>query len=261
MLWDDPAPDGRPLPLIVAAKWEFNLQHHVADGETWYALRDWVEGLTGEESRFVLAKLKRTMGDMLTSSRHMPYHLADGRHRKLAFVVDVDLYRVAAYLRPMADRPALAQIKEYLARAGAFADELRLEPERAAARIEGMVSRKAMMDALSKAVQGAPGWLYGAATNDVYKGLYKRSYGQLAADLRTKSPRDKMSVPALRYLDIAEWMISQQIGSSSHLTADQARAIIQDIAALIGVQVEEVEQRLRIDAVTGTVRPLIADHR
>ncbi|MDX1995306.1 MAG: hypothetical protein SF029_23180 [bacterium] len=38
-----------PLPLLVAKKWGFPLQHYVQqDGETLYAIQDWIAGLTEE---------------------------------------------------------------------------------------------------------------------------------------------------------------------------------------------------------------------
>lgn len=37
--------DSRPLPLIVAEKWSFNLAYVQEDGIYWYAIVDWILSL------------------------------------------------------------------------------------------------------------------------------------------------------------------------------------------------------------------------
>ena len=39
--------DSRPLPLIVAEKWNFRLQYYLIESVAWYAIQDWIVGLTG----------------------------------------------------------------------------------------------------------------------------------------------------------------------------------------------------------------------
>ena len=257
-LWEDAfIPDDTPLPLLVAARWEFPLQYHVTGGKYRYALQDWIHGLTQISGKALWEQVRRLRNDpdCTLNVESEPYRATDGKTYKRPFVDDRSLYRSAQALRPLNSRERLPEvhtaIMEYLAAAGVLADQMRRDPEWAAARIEGMVSRKAMMAALREAVEQAPPWLYGAATNDVYRGLYHRDRDELAAQLETKNVRDKLSVPALRYLDIAEWTISQQIGDMQQIGVEQTRDIIQDIAGMIGVQVGEVEQRLGIDVVSG----------
>lgn len=143
------------------------------------------------------------------------------------------------------------RIKRWLAHAGAQVIEDEVNPERAAARYEGKISRKAFMQALQSAIENPTQQVYGIATNKVYVGVLGRDAKQLKELLHAKNPRDKMSVPALRYLDIAEWLCSQRIGEAQELSADQAYALITDIAGAIGVQVTDLERQFGLDIVTG----------
>jgi hypothetical protein len=118
-------------------------------------------------------------------------------------------------------------------------------------RQNGTISRKALTDAIQKVVVNANPTFYGTATNDVYRGVFGRDTKQLKRDLQTESPRDKMSVPALAYLSIAEFFGSQQLNESDELTIPQARQVIQEVAGRVGMQVNEMESLLGIDIVTG----------
>jgi hypothetical protein len=108
------------------------------------------------------------------------------------------------------------------------------------------------MAALVQAIDSMPRWFPGIATNDVYEGLFERTYKGLCEALRTDSPRDKMGKLALRYLDIAEEICAHHIGQAEHLSTDTARGIIQDVATIIGSQVRETERIMGADIVTGS---------
>jgi hypothetical protein len=150
--------DTTPLPLIVARQWGFPLQHHVVDGEYWYALKDWVAGLTGETDATSVNNLIRQYKSTLTAdsvvyfkyttesnqrAHKMSYTARDGKTYKVQFVRDLELYRIAAYLRPTSEREALKQIKDYLAAAGVLADEARRNPEETAALLEDVSDARA----------------------------------------------------------------------------------------------------------------------
>lgn len=44
-------PDDRPLPLIVAEKWDFKLDYAHLGDNYFYAIQDWVTGLTSSNTR------------------------------------------------------------------------------------------------------------------------------------------------------------------------------------------------------------------
>jgi len=54
----DSEKDDLPLPLIVAEKWEFPLAHMEIEGQLFYAVQDWLRGLTGSDN------IRRIWSDM-----------------------------------------------------------------------------------------------------------------------------------------------------------------------------------------------------
>lgn len=252
--------DSERLPLRVARHFQFPLQHHEIDGVQWYALQDWVRGLTGETNVKKISQIINVYGkdsdfDLKSNSQKLPYRAADNKTYQRDFVTNLDLYRIAAYLRQTSDRPSLKAVKEYLARAGAFVEHIENNPQWAAARLQGTISRKAFMAAIRDALANPPQWVYGEATNDVYKGVLGRDSQQLKRDLKADNPRDVMDVLALRYLDIAETICARRIGNAQSLSFDQARGLWTHIAEMIGYQVATLEQQLGIDITTG--KPLL----
>lgn len=121
--------DIRPLPLIVADRWGFELQYHAAsDGKTYFAVQDWIRGLTGENDiRKVLSKLKKEMPIL---SRPLDYTASDGKTYQREFTNDESLYRITQYLRNTKDRPMIAEIRQYLAEAGSLLDDWRRNPDK-----------------------------------------------------------------------------------------------------------------------------------
>lgn len=172
---------------------------------------------------------------------------ADGKKR-LTDVAGVDvLFRIVQEI-PGAQASI---VKDWLAERGKQAIEDEADPERAAIRWQGKVSRKAFIAALAEAVISMPKYGYGVATNDIYRGLFQRTTEQLRRQLETDQPREKMSAPALGYLHIAEWIAARRLGEATEVTFSEARQIIQNIAEMIGAQVYETERRMGIDVVTG----------
>jgi hypothetical protein len=124
---DLPESDDRPLPLIVADMWDFPLQY-VADDEDeyFYAIEDWIAGITSEESRYKVQQSWDKMKKKLSISvRKSPFTNAQGRVDQKDFTDDNGLYLIAQNLRVTKARTALAEIKEYLAKAGVFVDDIR----------------------------------------------------------------------------------------------------------------------------------------
>lgn len=270
-LYKDHASDPRPLPLIVAAIWRFSLQHD--DTAEQFAVNDWIVGLTGATA-VKASEMWRQMDKAQTriSVTSLPYVAGDGKTYQRDYTDDKGLYAIAAHLRATADRPALAQIKQYLAMAGAFTDELRRAPERGIdaaeqvykrrgkddawiqARIEGRFARQHFTAALGAALGNPQGVHYALATNEVYTGLWKRTAAQLKEALglsKSQALRDHQPALALMYQRMAEMVIAEKLGAATDLTWQEAEAIIRTLAAMIGRHADETGRALGTDLATG----------
>jgi hypothetical protein len=126
--------DARPLPLIVAEKWNFPLAYVKTENVILYAVQDWIRGLTGTKvARAIWAEIKRrSVGQMSISTQQLPYVSSDSKTYQMDFTDDKGLYLIAQYLRVTKARPVLDAIKKYLAEAGVFVDEARRDPGAAA---------------------------------------------------------------------------------------------------------------------------------
>jgi len=128
--------DERPLPILVSEKWLFPLAYHETVDGFFYAIQDWIVGLTDSDRD----KTKRVWNKLKTqrsiSSRLLPYISTDGKTYQRDFTNDFGLYLITQYLRSTKERPVLSQIKKYLSDAGVFVDEVRRNPEGAAAMLD-----------------------------------------------------------------------------------------------------------------------------
>lgn len=134
----EPDDDRTPLPLLVAKRWGFPLQYYIIEGEAWYSVLDWIKGITGAERpqtskmwtkmKIQLSTSSRQLGDLLQS---FSYLANDNKKYASDFAVDRGLYLIAQNLRVTKARPALDEIKRFLAAAGAFVDEARRDPDAA----------------------------------------------------------------------------------------------------------------------------------
>ncbi|MBC8098229.1 MAG: hypothetical protein H7Y11_02195 [Armatimonadetes bacterium] len=274
-----------PLPLLVAKRWDFPLAATQTDDGMYYAVQDWINGLTGkDEARKLWAKMVKMMPQLSTSSRQLPYLATNGKIYQLAFVTDKGLYLIAQYLRVTKARPVLDEIKRYLAAAGVFADEVRrdantivssgaLTPDQAIdaaiqayraqgkddnwirARLEGKIKRNDFTAALTAAVADTlTRRHYATATDDIYRGLWGRTAAYLKLELnvpKKASLRDYQPALALDYQRIAEGVSAQKLGQRDELTWDEARTIVQQVAAFIGRQAKETSELLQMDLATG----------
>src|SRR5690606_33103248 len=96
---------------------------------------------------------------------------------------------------------------------------------------------------------------YGAATNAVYKGLWRRDAATLKTQLglpKSANLRDHQPRIAAHYQAIVELTVAHILGEAQTVTADHALAIIDRIARVIGVQASELGALLGIDIATGT---------
>jgi hypothetical protein len=283
------ADDPTPLPLIVAERWGFPLAQHKTETGLVYAVQDWLRGLTGEEdTRKIWTKFKKTEAgkQMSTWSRRLPYKAKDGKNYQRDYTTDKGLYLIAQYLRVKEDRPMLDEIRRFLAAAGAFVDEVRRDPdvlldnvtnpdklidaviayyrkrgkddEWIQARIEGKIKRNQFTAALTEFVRDMLKPYYGIATDDVYRGLWRRGAAQLKTELGLSNQtnlRDHQPTLALQYQGIVEQACAQKLGARQELDWAEAREIIQTVAALVGQNAQQLSQFLQTDLATG--QPLL----
>jgi hypothetical protein len=88
----------------------------------------------------------------------------------------------------------------------------------------------------------------------VYRGLWARTASQLKGELGLSSNanlRDHQPTLALYYQGIVEEVCAHKIGERSELFWDEARDIIQTVAAIIGRQAKETSDLLQLDLPTG----------
>jgi hypothetical protein len=120
--------DDTPLPLLVAKRWNFPLAHVETEKGMFYAVQDWMRGLSGEENTSNLwSMFKKTDAgkQSVNSIVRLPYKANDRKTYKRNYTTDKGLYIIAQYMRVKHDRPMLDEIRRFLAAAGAFVDEVR----------------------------------------------------------------------------------------------------------------------------------------
>jgi hypothetical protein len=283
--------DARPLPLIVAERWNFPLAHLHHEQALFYAVQDWIRGLTGEaDTRYLISKFKKTEAGQQTwnSIQRLPYKASDGKTYQRDYATDRGLYLIAQYLRVKQDRPMLDEIRRFLAAAGAFVDKVRREPDKlidAAAvnpdklleafieyhrkrgkddhwirmRIDSKIKRNRFTAALAEFVRDVlTPRHYATATDDVYRGLWGRTAAALKRELSVSSGslRDHQPTLALYYQGIVEEVCAQKIGAREELWWEEAREIIRQVTLIIGRQAQETSELLGQDLATG--RPLLS---
>lgn len=285
-----PETDETPLPLIVAQRWNFPLAHIQTENGMVYAVQDWMRGLLGEDKVSNLwAMFKKTEAGKQTynSIVTLPYKAKDGKSYKRDYVDDKGLYLIAQYMRVKHDRPMLTEIRQFLAAAGAFVDQLRLEPEAIFenvkdpdklldafvayhrkrgkdddwidTRIKSTLSRLHFTKALKEFVDVIlVRKHYATATDDVYIGLWGRSASSLKSELnlgKNDNLRDNQPSLGLTYQAIVEEICAVKLGKREEVTWGEARDIIQSVAKIIGRQAEETSLLMEEDLATG--KPLL----
>lgn len=284
--------DNRPLPLIVAEKWEFKLAHvHEVDGVFWYAVQDWIVGVlsvTPRNATLIWADARRNDDfELLDSIQQFPYKAINNKTYMMDFTTDKNLYILIQGFRLTKKRRLLAAIRDYLAKAGAFVDEVRREPEKVVTsgaidpetaleavikmyqrqgksdewirmRINTKIHRVAFISALKASMAEIVQFQYGQATNQIYLGLWNRTAKRLKEEMglgKTANLRDYQPTAALYYQGLAEDACARELGDKQELTWGEAVAIIQDAALFVGAQARAYGERYKIDLATG--QPLL----
>lgn len=281
---DDPGglDDQRPLPEIVAERWGFPMQRYIVDHEPYYAVQDWIAGLTSANPTTIWADIKRrseSWPQLLDSIQQLGYTASDGKKYAMDFATDKGLYLIAQHLRVTKQRPLLAAIKDYLAKAGAFTDQARRDAEVIGTltehhagrfkrmgrsdswievRLEGIVTRKQFVTALRSAVIDAAPSLYRDSTEKLYKGLLDRTTAQLRGELHLPAranPRDHMGEYALVYIGLTERICRDKLNDAETVRFRQALEIIWEVAKLIRQQYLATQAALGRDLLTD--KPLL----
>jgi hypothetical protein len=121
------------------------------------------------------------------------------------------------------------------------------------ARVQGIVTRKAFVEALKSAVLNAPPTIYLDATESLYKGLWQRTTAQLRGELKIntkENPRDHFGKYALIYTRIAEDLATEKLDKAEAVAMSTAMEIVWEVAKMIGRQAKEVSASLGYDLIT-----------
>jgi hypothetical protein len=147
------APQAEDLfPLALARQYAFPLQHHLINGAPFFAVQDWISGLTRAKSPSRLwYQIKRraatrgfAFGGRIVK---LPYRAANGRVYQMDFAELKPLYEIALKLR--ANTPALDAVWRHLWDAGMHLSSV--DPSK----VEDWIA-----------------WMHKARGNGIYRGLF-----------------------------------------------------------------------------------------
>jgi hypothetical protein len=256
-----PEGDKRPLPLLVASQWSFPLAHIDTNGDPdhyLYCARDWFIGLGGEKSGW--SKFDKSR---LISIQPVETKRGNGKTESLEFVSAEDLYRIAANMRTMEKRPQLADIKQYLARAGVFVDQARREPEKVAekllARAKGIQARN-VFTAIAQETHHNHTPNYAALTNETYEALFDATKSELVQQLGLSKAeasrfRDSLGELALKALGLAESAAATKMQQEGRgLTHEEQLEIVRVCSRFVAPAFHAMIAYLGVDNLTN--RPL-----
>lgn len=280
--------DNRPLPLLVAEKWDFNLTYHVGnDGTYMYCARDWFVELGGKASNW-----SRDKSDWLSFSNQSKKPelivLDVKRERRpienLEFVTDKGLYSIAQRMYEKDGNKVSAvrsEILDYLSASGAFVDAIRRDPEQmeALAAVKrkreidkyeraGLADRmevrrlkdrdanievfKSLKATITKVCENPH---FGRLINAEYLAMFGEVASTLQIILNTKNVRDGLQSLQLTYLTAAERSLQAILEHHKHMTNGQIESAIQDAITPLGATLKNLCNSLGIHPITG--KPLL----
>lgn len=272
--------DPRPVPLIVAEKWDFPLQYHIVDNVCYFSIIDWIAGI-GTSDNVNASKMWVYMQQNQTSipTRTLNYKGKDSKNYQRDFANDVSLYDIAQNMRVTKDRPALKAIQDYLSQSGALLDFWRREPEKmlsaAQARMQFDIDRhekhglgdkpqivhlksefevskslKSMNEMIKRVVANPD---YAKLHNAKLESLFGLKSAQIKALLKCKNIHEGLPVMGLDTLDLAHKHIIEILRMQSSGQIDNARAIasIELVVKPLGDYLRNLCNQLGIDHVSG----------
>lgn len=275
---DDSELDELPLPLIVADRWDFPLRHIYRSETFLYVIRDWVAGLTQAEDPKRAWQSAKKLPEMAAALERIRNVRMPGTAGSLTQMTDDrGLFLIATNLRSTKNKDSLAEIKNFLAKAGVFADLARRDPEQAelilhqrrqkkyvakgkdtqwiALRELGIITRKQLMNVVYDLL-GVKDNL-GIITNDTYRGVFGMTAEQLREHIGIPSSavvRDHFSTLGLVYTQAAEEACRIQLEKYDEddvVEVNDVRGLVMTLSRLAGKQAKEMSEMLGIDPVTG----------
>lgn len=216
-------------------------------------------------------RLKREGNESLTNCHRLKLMASDGKR----YQTDVMNTEQVLRLIQSIPSPKVEPMKMWLAQVGAERLEEVEDPEKGLfrsfenaighyrrqgkaedwieARVQGIVTRKAFVQALTQAVLDASATLYQDATEKVYKGLWNRTTAQLRGELKIDkktNPRDHFGKHALVYTRLAEDIATEKLGQAETVVESIAMEIVWKVAVAIGGQAKQTSEILGYDLVT-----------
>lgn len=278
MFRDEQPQDKRPLPELIASggnDWNaFPLSYNDVDGVRYYAVQDWIAGITQTgQPRKSLDRLKKRYPELSPSWRQLPYKASNGRIYQMDHADADGLYKIAQRLDT--DSSIRDRILAYLAASGVKMDEFRIDPskaveagysgmrsggmsaDKAKARVEGVVARSEYtMTAKVTHVTNSPN--FAALTTQEYKILFGRAKSAIVAELGlTKAQadnhfRDHLDTLALQAIGVIESTTAKKMQQMERLLTDaEQQQIIVDVAHMVAPSFQAIAGYVGIDLATG----------
>jgi hypothetical protein len=239
----DSGDDNTPFPLFIAKRFDFPLAYHERGDELYYAIQDWARGLTGEKDvrSFIYTMEKRIYERISSRTLLLPYISSDKKVHKRKYTTATNLILIMDYLRNLPNRPILAETRRLFAKRLAYKPIISYKPAKTFFEydfdqldldIEDWVSddflyyrmtqeeflyydryfrerfyRRHILDnffGITKD-QIKPEY-YDLITNDIYKGLWKRSPATLKFQMGATSLHSvRMLMPRLGLKLLPQW--------------------------------------------------------
>lgn len=267
-----------PLPLIVAQKWGFDLSSYQDKSSVqFYCLLDWLTGIVGESSAIKTIQNLRNVNYFSKVDRveYQDRLNKQNRTQPYEYVTDQTLYAITQDLRTTKKRPVIAAIKDYLAKAGVFADQIRRDPSKGAelslrqyinsgdTPLQALIRVRTKLSnfAINQSAQFShhthkPQYATLAKTLD--KSLFDQSRDMLIehmnlAEQEAKHFRDHLSIWALQAIEAIEIASSAEMDKSGDgtLHTKQQQEIIRKYVAMYAPSFKNAAESLGFDFVTG----------
>lgn len=295
---NDPELADIPLPEIIIQSLGGKMDYvDLEDGRRLYAVRDWVYEIKGSvtpQRHSPWANLKRTIKrqgdfDLVAILYALPIETPKGKF-EIDFTDDEGLYAIT---QRISDRsPVVRQVKDYLAKAGVFVDELRTEPEQRdelmerliaenperameaivaryraqgksdlwiERRIVGMQKRNKFTSALRETSASSPN--YAQATNAGYQGAFNMMKDEIVAYLgltkqQARQLRDHISEIALQGIALYETASAEKMKIMKRaLTPLEQAEIVRTCARIVAPSMKALADYVGVDVLSG--QPLL----
>jgi hypothetical protein len=243
-------------------------------------VQDWLIGVaqTDNPTRFwtdLKKRAKKGGAELYARCVQLPYQSSNGKTYRLDHADAETLYLITQ--RMDVNTGIRGKVLAYLAKAGVFVDEARIDPESAVESIEiarrakweregkseewvknreySIYTRKRFTELITQLLgKDAP---YGEFTNTTYRGVLKTDAAGLRSRLGLRlgqNPRDYLGNLPLIYVAAAEEaarIALSEFGEDELLPVETVRQVITVVSKTIGLQAQQTADLLRIDLVTG----------